>query len=123
MALNRIVMSLARNPDAGLAGGDAEHGYTLVAPLTVDGFLDDAAWREAPESCQVRAFERGQDTREGRLARRGANWYFDYDRGTSEDDEPVFKLARHKFVVGEYVTVTDDEGEPLVYRVSEVEAI
>jgi hypothetical protein len=54
------------------------------------------------------------------LRRRGASWFFDYEEETAEDDEPVFKLGAHPFLVGEYVTVTDDEDRPLTYRVEEV---
>jgi hypothetical protein len=121
MTLSRIVMHLARNPDAGVIGGDIEHGYALVAPLTEEGKLDDEAWGEHKADCSVRAFAPGEPLRDGRLARRGHNWFFDYDRRETEDDEPVFKLERHVFKVGEYVTVTDHNHAPLVYRIDSIE--
>lgn len=121
MPLARVMMRLARNPEAGFAQGDDEHGYSLVAPLGADGLLDEALWREAKDRCVVRAFASGEQVREGRLARRGANWFFDYDRTRTNDDEPVFKLDRHKFVVGEYVTVTDEDDGALVYRITQVD--
>ena len=40
----------------------------------------------------------------------------------SDDDEPVHRLGDHRFVVGEYVTVTDEGGQPLTYRITEVQA-
>ena len=123
MTLSRIVMHLARNPQAGVLTGDREHGYALVAPLTSEGLIDATAWRDHKEACTVRAFAPGEDVREGRLARRGANWFFDYDRASSEDDEPLFKLDRHKFTIGEYVTITGEDDEPLVYRVDSVERL
>ncbi len=121
--LQRIVMHLARNPDAGVMTGDRERGYALVAPLTADSLLDEAAWRDHKEQCTVHAFAPDEDVREGRLARRGDNWFFDYERATTNDDEPVFKLALHKFKVGEYVTVTDEDNEPMVYRIDSVAAV
>lgn len=119
MALNTIVMRLARNP--GFPDGDRERGYTLIAPLTRDGLIDEAMWRDEKEECTVRAFAPGEPAREGRLGRRGHNWFFDYDRNETEDDEPVFKLEQHKFVVGEYVTISGEDDTPLVYRVDSVQ--
>jgi len=123
MALKRIVMRLARNPEAGAAFGDADRGYALVAPLTHEGLIDEAAWAEHKQECEVRAFAPGQPARGGRLARRGNNWFFDYDCTDTSDDEPIFKLDRHKFKVGEYVTVKDDDDTPLVYRIDRVEPV
>jgi hypothetical protein len=34
----------------------------------------------------------------------------------------VFKLGGHPFKVGEYVTVTDEDGRPLTYAAREVAA-
>lgn len=120
--LSQIVLHLARNPDAGVAEGDATHGYVLVAPLTREGLLDDHAWHDHKADCTVRAFAAGI-VRDGRLARRGHNWFFDYERTETSDDEPVFKLERHAFAMGEYVTVTDQSDMPLVYRVDSVKAL
>lgn len=43
------------------------------------------------------------------------------------DDDPIVpnagELDRHKFVVGEYITVKDVDDEPLVYRVDRVEPL
>ncbi|MCA8885552.1 MAG: hypothetical protein KDA35_02945 [Hyphomonadaceae bacterium] len=120
--LSEITLHLARNPDAGVAEGDTTHGYVLVAPLTRDGVLDDQAWHDYKDDCTVRAFSAGV-VRHGKLTRRGHNWFFDYERGETNDDEPVFKLERHVFAIGEYVTVTDQSDRPLVYRVSSVRAL
>lgn len=117
--LFRIVMRLARNPGTEFASGDDHRGYALIAPLTTDGRLDAAVFSQAREDCVVRRFAPDEDAADGRLARRGSNWFFDYAKG-GEDDEPVFRLGEHKFAVGEYVTVTDEEGRPLTYKVVEV---
>lgn len=117
MTLNRIVMHLARNPEAGFADGDRGHGYTLVAPLTPGGEIDEEAWRTQKAHCTVLAFAPGEPLREGLLARRGHNWFFDYDRRDSDDDEPLFKLEQHKFEIGEYVTIKDHNDRSLVYRI------
>jgi hypothetical protein len=121
MNLSRIVMRLARNPGTEFAGGDDHRGYVLTAPLTADGMLDESAYAKAKAECVVRRFAPDEDAADGRLARRGARWFFDYDDGDEADDEPVHRLGEHRFSVGEYVTVTDEDGRPLTYKVVEVQ--
>ncbi|MDB5456955.1 MAG: hypothetical protein JWP92_2540 [Caulobacter sp.] len=120
MSLYRSVMRLARNPGTEFAGGDDHRGYTLIAPLTADGLLDEAAYAKTKAQCSVRRFAPDEDAVEGRLARRGDRWFFDYDSDDSADDEPLHRLGEHRFAVGEYVTVTDEDGRPLTYKVMEV---
>ena len=121
MSLSRIVMRLARNPGTEFAGGDDHRGYALVAPLTPDGLLDEAAYSKSRDACTVRRFAPDEDAADGRLARKGPRWFFDYDDSDSADDEPVHRLGEHRFAVGEYVTVTDEDGRPLTYKVVEVQ--
>lgn len=121
ITLSRITMRLARNPGTPWPEGDEARGYVLTAPLTVDGFLDEAAWRETKDQCTVRRFSPDlPEARTGRLARRGDNWFFDYDRDDTDDDQSVFKLGLHRFRPGEYLTIRDEEDEPLTYQVREV---
>ena len=121
MTLSRIVMRLARNPGTEFAGGDDHRGYSLTAPLTDDGRLDEAAYIKARDGCTVRRFSPDEDAVDGRLAKKGQRWFFDYDEDDSTDDEPVHRLVEHRFAVGEYVTVTDEDGRPLTYKVVEVQ--
>lgn len=121
MALSRIVMRLARNPGTEFADGDDHRGYTLVAPLTGEGMLDEAAFTENRQSCTVRRFAPDDDIQEGLLKRRGnGRWFFDYDEADEADDEAVHRLGEHRFAVGEYVSVSDEDGRPLAYKVVEV---
>lgn len=121
MTLSRIVMRLARNPGTEFSGGDDHRGYALTAPLTADGMLDEAAYSKAKGACLVRRFAPDEDAMDGRLMRRGSRWFFDYDEDDAADDEPVHRLGEHRFAVGEYVTVTDEDGRPLTYKVVEVQ--
>ena len=120
MALSRIVMRLARNPGTEFAGGDDRRGYSLVAPLTAEGRLDGAAYAKSRDACVVRRFAPDEDPADGHLIHRGAHWLFDYENGDIADDEPVYRLGDHRFSVGEYVTVTDENGRPLTYKVVDV---
>ena len=121
MSLSRIVMRLARNPGTEFSGGDDRRGYALTAPLTPDGHLDAAAYGKAKGDCLVRRFSPDEDAVDGHLARKGQRWFFDYDDNANEDEEPVYRLGEHRFAVGEYVTITDEDGRPLTYKVVEVQ--
>ena len=120
MGLQRIVMRLARNPGTEFAGGDDHRGYALTAPLTPDGRLDLDVYAKRKSQCSVRRFAPDEDPADGRLMHRGERWYFDYDDQGAADDEPIHRLGDHRFAVGEYVTVTDEDGRPLTYKVVEV---
>jgi len=122
VALSRIIMRLARNPGTEFGDGDDRRGYTLVAPIDADGHLDEAAFRQDREACTVRRFAPDEDAQEGRLSRRGDNWFFDYAAGT-DDDEAVYRLGEHRFAVGEYVSIADDEGRLLAYKVTEIQSL
>jgi hypothetical protein len=113
-------MRMARNPGTEFAGGDDHRGYSLVAPLTADARLDAAAYAKIREACVVRRFAPDEDPADGHLTRRGARWFFDYDDTDELDDEPVYRLGDHRFAVGEYVTITDEDGRPLTYKVVDV---
>ena len=118
MSLIRIVMRLARNP--GYPDGDREHGYVLTAPLTSDGWLDPAEWREERERCTVVRFKPGDDKdADGKLTHRGEKWFFHYDEAEEGDDEPVFRLGDHRLAVGDYVTIHEADGDDLTYRVDQ----
>jgi hypothetical protein len=119
--LSRVVMRLARNPGTEFADGDDHRGYTLTAPLTEDGHLDEAAFRSVRDRCTVRRFAPDEDAQEGRLARRGERWFFDYDDEVGADNEPLYRLGQHRFALGEYVSVTDEDGRLLTYKVTEVQ--
>ena len=119
--LSRITLRLARNPGTEFPNGDDRYGYVLIAPLDGKSFIDETEWKQHRDLCTILHFTPDFPApRHGFLRRRGANWFFDYEEGITEDDEPVFKLGAHPFLVGDYVTVTDEEERPLTYRVEEV---
>jgi hypothetical protein len=123
MSLSLIVMRMARNPGTEFAEGDDHRGYALTAPLDGEGKLDFAGWRAAPEAASVRRFARDEDPVVGRLARRGDQWVFDYGEDEDLAAEPVYRLGDHRFVVGEYVSVADEDGRALTYKVTEVDQL
>ncbi len=120
MTLSRIVMRLARNPGTEFADGDDHRGYTLTAPLDGEGHIDADAYAKRKADCTVRRFAPDEDAVMGRLARRRNAWYFDYDDTTDTDDEAVHRLGEHRFAVGEYVSIADEDGRLLAYKVTDV---
>ncbi len=122
MSFSRIVMRLARNPGTEFADGDDHRGYTLTAPLTADGKIDEAGFRAAKTKATVRRFAPDEDAQEGVLNKKGDRWFFDYGDET-DADEPLYRIGEHRFAVGEYVSITDEEGRLLTYKVTDVTAV
>lgn len=109
MTLKHVRLELARDHE--FPNGSSERGYELVAPLDDAGHLDAAEWRAARERCRVRRFWPHEPKSIGHLVhRRGGSWAFDYDPTRTSDDEPGFKLDKHRIVPGEYVSFKESDG-------------
>lgn len=119
MTLRRVRLELARN--AQYPDGSARHGYQFVAPLTDDGHLDGDGWQRERNACTVHRFWVGEDDEYGRLVHHpGNHWAFQYDGTGDEEEEPIFRFDRHRFVVGEYVSITEHDNVQRTFRVVEV---
>lgn len=120
MPLKRIRLELARNHE--FPNGSSKHGYDFAAPLDDSGHLVADEWRRERERCRARRFWPDQPDEVGKLVhRRGGSWAFDYDPKSSADDEPGFKFGTHRFVEGEYVSVTEHDGVQRTFRVAAVQ--
>ncbi len=118
MTLRHIRLELARTPE--FPEGSHERGYEFQAPLTAEGHLDVDAFRAERAGCTVRRFWPGEEERLGTLHHtRNHAWVFSYAPG-EEDDEAFYKLDRHLFRVGEYVTIREPEGHSHTFRVTSV---
>ncbi len=116
---SKIRLELARTRED--PEGDPRHGYDLVAPLDTDGHLDTEAWRRQRAACTVRRFAPGAEDEIGRLVHtRGSRWAFSYRPG-DDDDETVYRLADHRFRVGDYVSITEHDGVIRPFRVVSVQ--
>lgn len=119
MALKRIRIELARDHD--FPQGSREHGYDLIAPLDDDGHLVAEEWKKNRDRCRVRRFWRGEGDEIGRLVHKpGGTWAFDYDPKNTSDDEPGFKLDKHRFLPGEYVSFKEHDGKLRTFRIMSV---
>ena len=119
MTMKRIRLELARDHD--FPNGSSARGYEFAAPLDEAGHLDAAEWRGARERCRVKRFWDKEPSEIGHLVhRRGGSWAFDYDPKRKDDDEPGFKFDKHRFVPGEYVSITEHDGVQRTFRVVSV---
>jgi hypothetical protein len=69
----------------------------------------------------VHRFWQGEEDQYGQLLHyRGEHWAFHYDGMEEEADEPIFRFDRHRFVQGEYVSITEHDGVQRTFLVIEV---
>lgn len=119
MTLKKIVLELARTPE--FPEGNPAIGYEFQAPLAADGSLDMEGWKAEHKNCTVNRIENGKSVQSGLLVHhRGNNWIFDYDTATRLDDEPLFRFDRHHFVEGEYISITEHDGQDRPYKIIRV---
>ena len=88
MSWKSLRLELARTKE--FPNGSPAHAYLLQLPLDDSGIIDEGALGLEPERALVRR-----------------SW----------PDEPVFHLETHRMVPGEYITLTDPDGEQLPFRV------
>jgi hypothetical protein len=118
--MSRIHLELARTP--GFPEGSARHGYDLIAPLTAEGHVDLESWQRNRERCKVTRFWGDSPEENGHLLHVRGGWCFDYGGG-DDDDELFFKLDRHVFSPGAYVTLSERDGKQYPFRVITVTPI
>jgi hypothetical protein len=115
MALFHVRLELARSKE--FPKGSVRHGYEFVAPLDASGHLSADAWKKNKARCTVRRFTAGEPDENGLLIDVGRGWHFDYDKSSSNDDEPLFKLDRHSIKQGEYLSITEHDGVMRTFRI------
>ena len=111
----------------GAPGGSGQSGYEFFAPLDSAGHIDLDAWKTERARCFVHRLDRGAIIERGLLVHRaggagGATWAFDYAAGTADDEEQGYRFASHAFKPGEYVSVRDEDGVLVTFRVETVAA-
>ena len=117
-ALSFIRLELARTPE--FPQGSPDHAYEFAAPLTKDGHIDVAAWKEVQDRCEVTRIWGNEPPQTGRLRHVGSGWRFDYDAKDDSDDEPFFKLDRHALTPDAYVSITEQDGVQRPFKVVSV---
>lgn len=113
--LKKIRLELGRTKEQ--PEGNPRCGYEFWAPLTADGHLDATAYKAHKAECRVHRFWEGAMPEHGILQHLGPDrWVFSYAPG-QDDDEPAFKFDKHRFEVGEYVSLTEHDGVTRPFRI------
>jgi hypothetical protein len=120
MTWHAVRLELARTPD--FPEGSAAHGYLLHLPIGERGMIDEEERSRAPERAVVHRFWAGEADVNGYVVRTPGGWAFSYRPG-EEDDEALFRLDRHAFRVGEYLSLTQPDGDGLPFRVVRVQPL
>ena len=97
--------------------GSDKHGYDFIVPLDGEMRLDPDAWKNHTKDCVVHRFWEGEEDQRGLLRHIGRGWLFDYDENDTDDNEPFFKLDRHIVKVGEYLSVTEQDGKTRTFQI------
>jgi hypothetical protein len=121
--LRRIRLERAR--PQGKPDGSADDGYEFVAPLGGDGHISLDGWKRDRGLCFVHRLEKGVIADRGLLVHRaggsgGATWAFEYAPGGDAEEDAGYRFSAHPFVVGEYVSIRDEDGELRTYKVTSV---
>jgi hypothetical protein len=114
----QIRIALAREP--GHPEGDADVAYIMVAPLDANDRIDPRRWRDHRDACRIARQRPDEQDKLGHLVhRQGGGWAFHYDGETTLPDEVGHHFADERFVVGEYVSLSE-RGTMHTYRVTTV---
>jgi hypothetical protein len=125
-ALRKVTLNAARSKE--FPEGSIRHGYDFVAPLTADGHIDLEAWKQHRSECFAHRFWANEPALRGLLVHRaggpgGSTWAFEWKGGRKEEaEEEGFRFGDHAFKAGEYVSLRDEDGELLTFRVVSVGA-
>jgi hypothetical protein len=122
-AFKRIRLHLARSKE--FPSGSSQRGYEIIAPLDANGHIDAAVWKAHRDQCRVRRFWGGEKEQLGVLTHKPggsehARWVFDYDQHRVDDDEAGYRFGAHRFAVGEYLTLCDQDADH-TFRIVSVE--
>ena len=109
-----IRLELARTPE--FPEGSAARVYLLRLPLDAAGLVDREAFAKEPGLATVRRYWPNEPDREGYVIHKRRGWVFSYAPG-EEDDEAIFHLETHPIRLGEFVTITEADGEKLPFRI------
>lgn len=109
-----VRLELGRTPE--FPEGSVSRAYLLRLPLDSNGLVDPVALAQNPAMGTIRRFWPNEADLRGYVVRKGKGWAFSYAMG-EDDDEDVYHLESHPLRLGEYVTVTEPDGERYPFRV------
>jgi hypothetical protein len=102
------------------AEGSSAHGYELHLPLTPSGKLDRDFWLNHREGGGFRRFW-GDEEERGLLRHGRKGWALSFEPHREDDqDEMIFKGDQHRFIAGEYISITERDGVTRTFRIAAV---
>jgi len=111
---NIVKLELARTDE--YPSGSANHSYLIRVPLDENEIIDETARAIDPGRATIRRFWPNEPEQSGYVLKANNGWAFSYAVG-EEDDENLFHLESHPIKQGEYLTVTEPNGDRLPYRI------
>ena len=114
MTWKTIRLNLARTGE--FPEGSAAHAYVLRLPIDDNGMLEARQLRAAVERPVVHRMWPDERDKNGVIIPKGRGWAFSYREGDA-DDEAIFHLENHPIKLGQYLTITETDGEKLPFRV------
>jgi hypothetical protein len=100
--------------------GSGTHGYDLHLPLTPSGKLDRDFWLKHRQGGGFRRFW-GETEARGLLRHGRKGWALSFEPHRDDDrDEMIFKGDQHRFVAGEYISITERDGVTRTFRITAV---
>jgi hypothetical protein len=115
-----IRLELARTRE--FPEGSASRAYLLRLPLDPEGFIDEQSLLHSPALATVHRHWPNEPDRSGYVIRTQQGWAMSYEKGEG-DDETVFHLETHPIRIGEYVTLTEPDGQLLPFRVTSLKQL
>lgn len=115
-----IRLELARTPQ--FPNGSPARGYILHLPVGASGTIDTETLGQAPAKAIVRRFWPNEPELVGMVIAAGDDWAFSYQDG-ADDDEALARLQNHPLVAGNYLTITEPDGDIYPYRIAEMKPI
>lgn len=115
-----IRLELARTPE--FPQGSASRAYLLHLPLDDHGLIDEPLRQSCPARATVHRFWPNEADLSGYVIRRKDGWAVSYALGEG-DDETIFHLENHPIRLGEYLTLTEPDGQRLPFRVTSMTEI
>ena len=112
-----VKLELARTDE--FPAGSPSRTYLIRIPLDDDALINEAARKAEPQRATIRRFWPNEPDQSGYILKTKNGWVFSYAVG-EEDDENLFHLENHPIRAGEYLTLTEPDGDRLPFRVVSV---
>lgn len=114
MNWKQICLELARTKD--YPTGSPSRAYLVQLPVNDDGIINEDVLRTTPQRARVRRHWPNEPDMSGYVIRTPKGWAFSYRAG-EDDDEAIYHLETHAMRIGDYITLTEPNGDRLPYRV------